>query len=105
MTPLNMGPAGVANFIRPRVAKSKRPQMAKTNRPLTGGECGEDMGHLREDAGLEAILGYRPPAPETARQLLDRFHDESWMAAAPVQGSFIPPNPEPWQGGLTDPWP
>lgn len=56
-----------------------------------GGDCAEDMEHLRDDAGLEAMLGYRPPAPETARQWLDRFHDESLVAALPRQGSFIPP--------------
>ena len=35
------------------------------------------MQHLRDDNGLSGILGYRPPAPETARQWLDRFHDEA----------------------------
>ena len=33
-----------------------------------GGDCLDDMKRLREDKGLEAMLGYRPPAPETARQ-------------------------------------
>lgn len=28
-----------------------------------GGECVEDMEHLRDDAGLEVILGYRLPGP------------------------------------------
>ena len=56
-----------------------------------GGENNEDMQHLRDDAGLAAILGYQPPAPETARQWLDRFHDESLMSNKPLQGSFIPP--------------
>jgi len=55
-----------------------------------GGDCVEDMQRLRGDVGLSGILGYLPPAPETARQWLDRFHDESLMVA-PLQGSFIPP--------------
>lgn len=55
-----------------------------------GGENNEDMQHLRDDAGLAAILGYQPPAPETARQWLDRFHDEALMVNRPLQGSFIP---------------
>jgi len=55
-----------------------------------GGECVEDIQRLREDEGLAAILGYRPPAPETARQWLDRFHDETLMQNKPLQGSFIP---------------
>jgi len=33
-----------------------------------GGECLDDMKRLRDDAGLEELLGYKPPAPETARQ-------------------------------------
>lgn len=55
-----------------------------------GGECIEDMEHLREDDGLTAMLDYRPPAPETARQWLDRFHDETLLKDKPLQGSFIP---------------
>jgi hypothetical protein len=39
---------------------------------------------------FNGILGYRLPAPETARQWLDRFHDEALMAGQPLQGSFIP---------------
>ena len=55
-----------------------------------GGECLEDMKQLRSDKGLGAILAYLPPAAETARQWLDRFHDESLMGERPAQGSFIP---------------
>lgn len=29
-----------------------------------GGECVEDMERLRQDKGLEVLLGYRLPAPE-----------------------------------------
>lgn len=50
----------------------------------------EDMQRLREDAGLAEILGYTPPAPETARQWLDRFHDPTLLENRPLQGSFIP---------------
>ncbi len=55
-----------------------------------GGECVDDMCRLREDKGLGAMLGYTPPAPETARQWLDRFHDERLMEERPSQGSFLP---------------
>ena len=55
-----------------------------------GGECVDDMEHLREDEGLEMLVGYKPPAPETARQWLDRFHEEDLMTDRPVQGSFVP---------------
>jgi len=56
-----------------------------------GGENIDDMQHIRDDAGLAGILGYKPPAPETARQWLDGFHDEALVANKPLQGSFIPP--------------
>ena len=55
-----------------------------------GGECLEDMERLRQDKGLATLLEYTPPAPETARQWLDRFHDEELMAERPAQGSFLP---------------
>jgi len=55
-----------------------------------GGDCIEDMERLRQDEGLGAMLGYCPPAPETARQWLDKFHDEGLMRERPLQGSFIP---------------
>jgi hypothetical protein len=55
-----------------------------------GGECPDDMEHLRHDAGLAAILGYMPPAAPTARQWLGKFHDEALMSGRPLQGSFLP---------------
>jgi hypothetical protein len=55
-----------------------------------GGECVEDIERLRQDKGLEAMLGYQMPAPETARQWLDKFHDEGLMSGQPEQGAFIP---------------
>lgn len=63
-----------------------------------GGECLEDMQRLRDDAGLEEILSYRPPAPETARQWLDSFHDATLMLNPPLQGSFIPSESGPLAG-------
>ena len=63
-----------------------------------GGDCIDDMKRLRDDAGMAGILGYRPPAPETARQWLDGFHNEALMAGQPLQGSFIPPESRPLAG-------
>lgn len=63
-----------------------------------GGECIEDMEKLRQDKGLEAMLGYQVPAAETARQWLDRFHDEQAMAGRPQQGAFIPIESAPLAG-------
>ena len=55
-----------------------------------GGDCIEDMERLRQDKWLEVMLGYQPPAPETARQWLDKFHDDSLLQVRPLPGSFIP---------------
>ena len=63
-----------------------------------GGDCIDDMERLRQDKGLAAMLGYTLPAPETARQWLDRFHDEELMLGRPLQGAFIPPESRPSAG-------
>src|SRR4030042_4105225 len=63
-----------------------------------GGECLEDVQHIRDDTGLAGIVGYTLPAPETARQWLDRFHDEGLILHRPLQGSFIPPESKPLVG-------
>ena len=56
-----------------------------------GGECLDDCEGLRRDRGLAALLGYDLPAASTARQWLDRFHEEALLEGRPQQGSFIPP--------------
>src|SRR4030066_2390509 len=86
----------LANKVLPAKKSSKGLTPGQTVESLVllsalGGENNEDMQHLRNDMGLAAILGYKPPAPETARQWLDGFHDETLMANRPLQGSFIPP--------------
>jgi len=63
-----------------------------------GGECVEDIERLRQDKGLEAMLGYQIPAAETARQWLDKFHDEGLMSGQPQQGAFIPVESAPLAG-------
>jgi len=55
-----------------------------------GGDCLDDFDGLRRDRGLAALLGYDLPAASTARQWLDRFHDEAAVVGRPRQGSFIP---------------
>lgn len=86
----------VANKVLPPKKTSKGLNQGQTVESFVllsalGGERLEDMQHLRDDAGLAEIVGYRPPAPETARQWLDGFHDEALLANKPLQGSFIPP--------------
>jgi hypothetical protein len=63
-----------------------------------GGDCVEDMEVLRRDEALPQMLGYAIPAPETARQWLDRFHDEELMKDRPLQGCFLPPESSPLTG-------
>jgi hypothetical protein len=55
-----------------------------------GGDCLDDFDGLRRDLGLRALTGYPLPAAATARQWLDRFHDETLLTDRPAQGSFIP---------------
>jgi len=63
-----------------------------------GGECLEDVERLRRDEALPQMLGYAIPAPETARQWLDRFHDEELMRGKPMQGCFLPAETAPLAG-------
>ena len=60
-----------------------------------GGECLDDFQHLRDDAGLEEMLGHEVPSPEAARQFLKQFHSEEKIEQArqqrkPEQIAFIP---------------
>jgi hypothetical protein len=93
----------IANRVLPAKRSSKglnQGQMVESFILLSalGGECVDDMKRIRGDAGLAAILGYQPPAPETARQWLDGFHDEALVANKPLQGSFIPSESGPLAG-------
>ena len=97
------GVEAVAEQALPRKKSSKglrEGQMVESFILLSalGGDCIDDMEQLREDKGLEAMLGYGPPAPETARQWLDKFHDEKLMADKPRQGAFIPLESAPLAG-------
>lgn len=64
-----------------------------------GGDCVDDFDGLRRDYGLRALVGYTLPAAATARQWLDRFHEEELVRERPQQGSFIPPESR-WLAGL-----
>jgi len=97
------GVEAVANRVLPVKGSAKGLKQGQTVESFVllsalGGDCIEDMERLRQDEGLAALLGYRPPAPETARQWLDRFHDEELMTGQPLQGSFIPQECEPLVG-------
>jgi hypothetical protein len=73
---------------------------------LLGAERLEDLDRLREDEGVQKLLGYVPPSARAVRDFLEKFHDEDgYQSAKKVandQGllAFIP---EPTDGlaGLT----
>ena len=99
----NCGIGGAADRALPRKRNSKglsQGQMAESFVLLSalGGDSVEDIERLREDEGLKAMLGYTPPACETARQWLDKFHDEGLMIGQPLQGAFIPVESGPLAG-------
>ena len=80
---LELGEASDRVLPAKKSSKGLRPgQMVESFVLLSalGGECIDDMKRLRDDDGLAGMLGYQPPAPETARQWLDGFHDEALMA-------------------------
>jgi hypothetical protein len=41
-----------------------------------GGDCYDDMEVLRSDAGLQRLLGYSLPSPDSVRAFINAFHDE-----------------------------
>jgi hypothetical protein len=57
--------------------------------PALGGECLDDFDRLCEDDGLQEMLGHEAPSPETARNFLYQFHDESKQVLAAGQMSYI----------------
>lgn len=42
----------------------------------TGGERAEDFDHFRQDKALAELIGHELPAAQTARDFLDRFHED-----------------------------
>jgi len=74
----------IANTVLPAKGSSKGLKHGQMIEPFIllnalGGENIDDVQHIRDDAGLAGIMGYTLPAPETARQWLDSFHDETLM--------------------------
>jgi len=65
-----------------------------------GGDCYQDMAVLLADEGLQRLLGYRLPSPDSVRAFVNAFHDErvieQAMAARP-RGTvaYIPEDSEP----------
>ena len=47
-----------------------------------GGDCYDDMAVLRSDAGLQRLLGYSLPSPDSVRAFINAFHDEEVIEQA-----------------------
>ena len=59
-----------------------------------GGDCADDFDTLRQDVGLEAMLGYQLPAASTGRQWLDLFHEGKllgWVGSALLSADLVHP--------------
>lgn len=52
-----------------------------------GGDCIDDFEGLRRDYGLRALVGYFLPSAPTARQWLDRFHEEELVQGGRSRGA------------------
>jgi hypothetical protein len=68
-----------------------------------GGECVDDLQRLREDSGLEELIGHEMPSPSAALQFLYQFHDEEKIEEAkqqrrPKEAAYIPAENEALQG-------
>lgn len=48
----------------------------------SGGDCMDDMDRLREDQGLNRMVGYDLPASRSVRDFLERFHDDTLIRKA-----------------------
>ena len=65
----------------------------------SGGECLDDMGRLRADAGLRE-LGLSVPSAESARFFLYAFHEEDMLRGRPQKGAFVPAETQQLKGLL-----
>jgi len=52
---------------------------------VAGGDCMSDMQRLRDDQGVEKILGYQAPSSRAVGDFLERFHDPAQIEAAERQ--------------------
>ena len=72
-----------------------------------GGDCYDDMAVLRSDEGLQRLLGYSLPSPDSVRAFVNAFHNEQLieqakagrgpnaMGAAPFQRACVVKRREP----------
>lgn len=99
-----MGVFGVREAIRKHVRVFPAPRQFDEENIImslvlllaAGGEYFDDLRAFKNDAALGALLGFALPSPETARQFLYEFHEDSLVekaaAAAQAAGlkSYVP---------------
>ena len=81
---------GVPELVRRYIKLQERPGKHRDFDKLadlvmtlaTGGECIEDSRALATDLGLWRLVGRKPASPETLRQFLYGFHDETLVMKA-----------------------
>lgn len=56
---------------------------------VAGGERCEDLERLREDRALAQLLGHEFPAPQTARNFLESFHEDTLPLWQGPEGSTV----------------
>lgn len=85
---LDLGPACQAHLnIKQRERGFELAQMVECLVLLNaaGGDYMEDIALLREDQGIEKMLGYAPPSARAVGDFLTRFHDEEKLEEARAQ--------------------
>lgn len=53
-----------------------------------GGDCLEDLDHLREDPAMAGVLDHDVPSPEAARKFLYQFHEPERIEQAQRERSL-----------------
>jgi hypothetical protein len=98
MRALGLDEIARAQLPEPKRERGFRPEQkleALVTRIAAGGDRVEDVRVLREDKGLEALLGGPLPSPDALLDFLASFHDpERWQERPPGKKAWVPPESE-----------
>jgi hypothetical protein len=96
------GAAGVVDEHSPKVRERglSASQLLESLLVLwaAGGERCEQLSLLRQDRALCQLLGYELPAPQTARDFFERFHQEDLPLVQAGQFAFVREESKPLHG-------
>jgi hypothetical protein len=87
---LELGPACEAHLDIKQRSRGFEPAQVVESLVLlnaAGGDCMDDIALLRNDAGIEKMLGYVPPSPRAVGDFLARFHDEEMLEEARAEAA------------------